>query len=95
MRPEQWHIIVAGAVLAVIVTIVHRWSRRIFFGLYGLAIIILPTVTWYLEGRLSLWWAINILASVLLLCADLTGKLPGRDTIRRKVLGKKASNLPQ
>ena len=94
MRPEQWHIIVSGAVLVAIVTIVSRWSRRMFFGLYGLAIIILSTVTWYLEGKMSLWWMINILASVLILCADLSGKLPDRETIRRKVLRKKVSKLP-
>lgn len=91
---EPWHTAAAMAVVGAVAIIVSRWSRRVLLGLYGVVVIILPAMTWYLEGRISAWSAANIVIGVLILSADLTGRLPDRDTLRRKLFRQKPSKRP-
>jgi hypothetical protein len=86
MKPiEPWHIVVANLAVLAVVALAHRWNRDLLFGALGIAIIILPTMFAYFAGRLSISEGLAPLLGVVLLAADLKGKLPSRSQVRGKL----------
>ena len=69
-------IILANVVLLLVIFVVQRVSGRLGFGLVGIALIVYCAAFGYMSGRLSLLEGLAPLVGVILLAADLRGKLP-------------------
>ncbi len=94
MKPiEPWHIVVANLAVLAIALLISRWHRGMFLGWFGIAIIILPSAFAFFERRLRTEELVNVLAGVVILAADLRGKLPDRATVRKKLFRKDSSAL--
>jgi hypothetical protein len=80
-----WHILAANGLVAIIVSLVSRRQRDLLFGAFGIATIVLPVAFAYFAGRLSAMEALFPCAGVLLLAADLQGRLPGLTPVRQRL----------
>ena len=85
MKSEVWGILIANAVACLVLYIVQRWRKDIFFALVGIWFIVLPSVFARFDGRMPLVEAILAPAGILLIAADMRERLPGRAAVRKKI----------
>ncbi|HEX5132624.1 MAG TPA: hypothetical protein VFX92_09060 [Candidatus Krumholzibacteria bacterium] len=72
---QVWHIVAANVLAFLIYLAIRRWSRSFGIGLVGLVLTILPGAFAYFTGRTSLVEALGPVLGVLIVAADLTGRV--------------------
>lgn len=83
---DHWHILAANGIVFVVALLIRRWDRGIQLGYIAVPLIILPVALAYFSGRLAFTQFAGPLVGIVLLAADLTGKLPRKrkDNVLRK-----------
>ena len=75
-------------VTLVVYYIVRAWSRSLVLGIVGIGLVTLPIGFAYLSDRLTLLEALSPVIGVILLSADLCGRLPRWGLFKRHRVGK-------
>ena len=81
-------ILVANAVAGIVLYVFSRWRRDLFFAIAGIWMIVLPAIFACFANRMHIVQTVFAVVGVILVGADMSGKLPGRS----KLLREKARN---
>ena len=71
-----WHVVAANGVVTLVFLLLRRWCPRFSFGIVGLVLVILPGAFAFLVHKATLAEACGPVVGVLIVGADLTGRLP-------------------
>lgn len=72
-------IVAAFVVVLALLVLIRRWYSRFRFGLVGLVLLVVPTALSFFDGRVHWHVPVLVILGILLLAADLTGRLRRRD----------------
>jgi hypothetical protein len=70
-----WQIVTANVLVLAVFLWMRRWSRGLYLGMVGLALVILPAAFAYFTGRITALEAAAPVAGVIIVGADVAGKL--------------------